>query len=94
MVDQFKLFGLYRAVVVESNDPLGKRRLRLQVPQVFGDSVTDWAWSSEAAAMLSDSAPPVGQGVWVQFEGGDPSYPVWTGVFGDALTVSIDGGSA
>lgn len=24
--------------------------------------------------------PEVGSGVWIMFEGGDPSYPVWMGV--------------
>src|SRR5262249_36988158 len=27
------------------------------------------------------SLPEQGTGVWVEFEGGDPSYPVWTGFF-------------
>jgi hypothetical protein len=27
-------------------------------------------------------SPAVGQGVWVMFEGGDPSHPIWVGTFG------------
>jgi hypothetical protein len=33
-------------------------------------------------------APPVGQGVWVEFEGGDSSFPIWTGTFGKNVTES------
>ena len=32
--------------------------------------------------------PPIGTPVWVEFEGGDPTYPIWTGCFwrvGDIL---------
>ena len=94
--DQFgstKFFGLYRGQVVDNVDPANKRRLRVVVPQVLGDAPTNWAWEQEAGILVT--LPSVGQGVWVQFEGGDPSFPVWTGTFGPMSTSNaIDGGSA
>lgn len=39
-----KFFGIYRGVIVDSEDPEGYGRVRLKVPQVTGESVTDWAW--------------------------------------------------
>ena len=27
------------------------------------------------------AVPPVGANVWVEFEGGDPDYPIWSGCF-------------
>jgi uncharacterized protein involved in type VI secretion and phage assembly len=27
------------------------------------------------------SVPPIGSGVWVEFEQGDPDYPIWVGCF-------------
>jgi len=27
------------------------------------------------------TVPTVGQAVWVMFEGGDPNFPIWVGVF-------------
>ena len=36
--------GFYRGTVVDSNDPEGHGRIRVRVPQVFGDKVTNWAW--------------------------------------------------
>ena len=38
--------------------------------------------------------PIIGQGVWIQFEGGDPSFPVLSGTFGvnqNLLNLSLDG---
>jgi hypothetical protein len=37
-------FGIYRGVVVATNDPLNKNRVMLKVPQVSGEEVTNWAW--------------------------------------------------
>jgi hypothetical protein len=76
-----RFFGIYRGIVVDTKDPLDRNRIRLEVPQVLLSETTGWAW-----ALLQDSVTPsVGQGVWVQFEGGDPSFPVWISTFGDPV---------
>jgi hypothetical protein len=85
IIDEYgnrRFYGVYRGVVVDNNDPLGNGRLKLQVPQVLFDAVTDWAWAKNTLG-IHTSPPPVGQGIWVEFEGGDPSFPVWGGIFGD-----------
>lgn len=68
-----RFFGIYRGVVFDTNDPLGRARIRVKVPQVLADNPTEWAWP----VGTSYSAPSVGDGVLVQFEGGDPSFPLW-----------------
>lgn len=73
-----RFFGVYRGIVVDNADPLSKGRLRLKVPQVLIEEVTGWAWPTMAVT----SPPSPSSGVWVMFEGGDPSYPIWIGVFG------------
>lgn len=73
--------GIYRGVVVANNDPSGKGRIKLRVPQLLGKTPTDWAWPKDTAS-VSVALPKVGQGVWVMFEGGDPAFPVWVGTFG------------
>lgn len=79
-MDIKRLFGVYRAVVTANNDPLKQRRLKLSIQTTPGE-ITDWVWPMEATNTSYD--PPVlGQGVWVQFIGGDPEYPVWYGTFG------------
>lgn len=74
-------FGLYRGNVYSNKDPLNQGRLRLRVPQVLADQVTDWAWGINESASNFE-VPSVGQGIWVAFEGGNPSFPIWVGTFG------------
>lgn len=80
-----KCYGIYRGTVASNKDPLVKRRLKLTIPAVLGNKATDWAWPLETASLKSEP-PAVGQGVWVMFENGDPSYPVWVGTFGKIVT--------
>lgn len=150
-------FGVYRGICVDNADPEGLFRIRLTVPQVTSDNVTNWAMpcipisshadhpdhlphlASEVAALLNSHSvsvsgttgsggstphthsfsasqslshtgttgelthahedsvdplevngtdhtphrkvPDLNQGVWVMFEGGDPNFPVWIGVY-------------
>lgn len=37
-----RYYGLYEGLVVDSNDPEEQGRLRIKVPQLFGNNVTDW----------------------------------------------------
>ena len=43
-MDEGKYFGVYRGIVIDTADPLEKGRVKLLVPQVSGEAVTDWAW--------------------------------------------------
>lgn len=44
MVDNDKYFGVYRGIVFDSDDPDKLGRVKLKVPQVLGEAITDWAW--------------------------------------------------
>jgi hypothetical protein len=72
--------GLYRGVVHDVRDPLGQKRIKIRVPQLFGQDVTEWAWPVQLSA-ADLQVPEVGQGVWVAFESGDASFPIWLGTF-------------
>jgi Type VI secretion system/phage-baseplate injector OB domain len=159
---EHSFYGIYRGICYDNNDPTLKNRIKVQVPQVLGQAVTDWAspclpvvdnanhpdhqphTAAQIAALLTTtptgvvggtgggtvpaltvvakagagtlthphkttvdvihklngssgvvfndatstfehtphrSVPNVNQGVWVMFEGGDPNFPVWMGVF-------------
>jgi hypothetical protein len=76
-----RFYGVYRGSVYDIKDPLNKRRIKVVVPQVLGDFPTEWIWAREDASTKTQ-VPAVGQGVFVMFEGGDPSHPIWMGTFG------------
>ena len=166
-MDSKKFYGVYRGTCVDINDPLDQNRIRLQVPQVLGQEITNWAYAinpitnnsnhpdhiahtaAQVAALLTTHSisgttgaggtpshthsisltaahtgntgslkhphvstvstsnlwndsqettiesevstapehtfhrliPALNQGVWVMFEGGDPNFPLWIGVF-------------
>ncbi|MCU0506993.1 MAG: phage baseplate assembly protein V [Anaerolineae bacterium] len=77
--------GKYRGTVFSNNDPEQRGRLQLKVPGVLGDETSSWAEpvllfaGPSGAAMGAYVVPPEGAAVWVEFEQGDPSYPVWVG---------------
>jgi uncharacterized protein involved in type VI secretion and phage assembly len=76
-------FGKYRGTVVENEDEASQGRVKVNVPAVL-DGLAVWAMPCvpyAGAGVGFYNIPPVGAGVWVEFEGGDPSYPIWTGCF-------------
>jgi hypothetical protein len=75
-------FGKYRGTVVNGNDPSGLCRVQVTVPDIMGLAPATWAMPALAFAGEGHGLfllPEVGDGVWVEFEQGDPSYPIWTG---------------
>jgi len=79
-----KYYGKYRGLVLNNIDPMQKARLMVQLPDVFGISTSSWAMPCIPFAGIQAGVyvlPAIGAGVWVEFEGGDPDYPIWTGGF-------------
>lgn len=76
-------FGKYRGTVSDNADPSDRGRLKVRVPSVLG-SVESWAMPCvpyAGAGVGFYSLPEPGTGVWIEFEAGDPSFPIWTGCF-------------
>lgn len=76
------LFGKFRATVVNNVDPLQIGRIQVMVPDVAGFVPTTWAMPCVAASGINTglfTVPMIGAGVWIEFERGDPDYPVWVG---------------
>jgi len=77
-----KFFGKYSGTVINNLDPLQMGRIQAMVPDVSSLIPTSWAKPCVPLAgmqMGSYFVPPIGAGVWVEFEQGDPDYPVWVG---------------
>ena len=76
-----KYYGKTRGTVTSADDPASRGRLRVQV-SLGGPAVEVWAEACVPYAGDKNGAfaiPPVGAGVWVEFEQGDPDRPIWTG---------------
>ncbi len=91
MSNNKNLFGKYRGMVLNNIDPLQIGRLTVQVPDVSGLIPSTWAMPSFPMSGKQTGAymlPQIGAGVWVEFEQGDPDYPIWSGCwYGSAAEV-------
>lgn len=75
-------FGKYRGLVRDVSDPDGLGRIKAEVPAVYADQDSPWAMPSVPFAGPQHGLvllPEVGDGVWIEFEGGDISRPIWSG---------------
>lgn len=75
-------YGKYRGVVTDINDPLMMGRIKATVPDVLGDQESGWAmpcapFGGNQVGFFA--LPAVDAGVWIEFEHGDPDYPIWAG---------------
>ncbi|WP_285656678.1 phage baseplate assembly protein V [Actinomycetospora sp. NBRC 106375] len=63
-------------------DPQGRARVQVSVPRVLGEGRLSWAEPCVPHAGPDQgfhTVPPRGAAVWVEFEGGDPDYPILAG---------------
>jgi hypothetical protein len=80
-----KYVGKYRGTVLNNVDPELRGRLMLNIPDVLGVIPSSWAEPCVPLAgptgppMGVYAVPPIGTGVWVEFEHGDPNFPIWVG---------------
>jgi uncharacterized protein involved in type VI secretion and phage assembly len=84
VTDNGRFYGKYRGVVTDNRDPLMTGRVRARVTDVLGDGESGWAMPAApfgGQGMGFFALPDVGAGVWIEFEHGDPDFPVWTGVW-------------
>ena len=89
---EHRYYGKYQGFVVDNADPQKRGRLRVLVPEVLGDVCSGWAEAcfpyGGGTNFGTFSVPPVTRdgdayttGVWVEFRGGDPQFPIWVGAF-------------
>ncbi len=79
-----RYYGKYRGTVVNNVDPEQRGRIMAQVPDVLGLTPSSWALPCMPIAGKQQgifAVPQLGAGVWIEFEQGDPDYPIWVGGF-------------
>jgi uncharacterized protein involved in type VI secretion and phage assembly len=77
-----RFYGKYRGIVTDVDDSTW--RIKASVPNVLPGGGTGWCmpcvpYAGPQVGFLM--LPEVGSAVWIEFEGGDPSYPIWVGMY-------------
>ncbi len=75
-----RFYGKYRGSVTDVDQQT--LRIKATVPAVLGRVPTGWCqpcvpYAGKGVGFLF--LPESGDMVWIEFEGGDPSYPIWAG---------------
>jgi hypothetical protein len=79
-----RYYGKYRGLVLNNVDPTQRGRIIAQVVDVLGETPSSWAWPCIPAAGIQAGCfmvPPIGSQVWIEFEQGNPDFPIWSGGF-------------
>lgn len=79
-----RFYGKYRGLVQANTDPLNLGRIKATVPEILGEVPTGWAlpcapYAGTGVGLFA--IPPAGARVWIEFEAGDVSRPIWTGAW-------------
>ena len=88
-----RFYGKYRGTVSDNQDQQLLGSLQARVPEVLGETTTGWALPCApygGASCGFFAIPPVGAGVWIELEAGDPSRPIWTGTWWGSGEVPTD----
>jgi len=80
-----RYYGKYRGQVTDNADPDNLGRIKANVPRLLGTEETGWALPAFIYGGISEQGlfaiPDIGAGVWIEFEEGDLSYPIWSGTW-------------
>lgn len=85
-----RYYGKYRATCMNNIDPMQQGRIQVVVPDVSTVIPSSWAMPCFPVSGIQNgvfTVPPIGAGVWVEFEQGDPDYPIWVGGYYSATDV-------
>ncbi|MDJ0837669.1 MAG: phage baseplate assembly protein V [Acidobacteriota bacterium] len=77
-----RYYGKYRGLVLNNIDPLGLGRIMAEVPAIPNILPLNWCNPCVPYAGMQVGfyfIPPIGASVWIEFERGDPSMPIWCG---------------
>ena len=75
-------FGKYRGIVDSLGSGAELGLIKALVPEVLGEEVSQWARPAVPFAGAKHgflALPEVGDGVWIEFEAGNVTQPIWSG---------------
>jgi hypothetical protein len=89
---EVRVYGKYQGTVMNNLDPKSLGRLQAFVPKILGEVPTGWAkpcvpYGGPTSGFFS--VPPIGAGVWIEFEEGCVSLPIWTGCYWGAAELPM-----
>ena len=79
-----RFYGKYPGTVTDIGQEANLGCIKAKVPAVLGPQKTNWCrpcvpYAGKGVGFLF--LPEVGSGVWIEFEGGDVSLPIWSGCY-------------
>jgi uncharacterized protein involved in type VI secretion and phage assembly len=94
-IQRGRFYGKYRGTVTQVD--ASTMRIKAKVPAVLGS--TESGWALPCVPYAGDSVgfaflPEVDSAVWIEFEGGNVSFPIWTGGFWLCNQVPSDAAAA
>lgn len=76
-----RFYSKYRGIVVDNNDPDNLNRIKVIVPEVI-PSISEWSYPSNQSGNIDSGfkfqTPKIGSIVWIEYQNGDPLYPIWS----------------
>lgn len=88
-----RFYGKYRGLVATNVDQLGQGRITAIVPEVLGVTPSTFALPCTPYAGMQAglfTVPMVGSGVWIEFEAGDVTRPIWSGCWWGSTEVPLN----
>jgi hypothetical protein len=88
-----RFYGKYRGLVAVNEDPLSQGRIKALVPEILGVTPSTWAlpvtpYAGSQSGLFT--IPTTGSGVWIEFEAGEVSRPIWSGCWWGSAQVPLD----
>lgn len=78
-IESDKFYGKYRAQVVDVDDPKKRGRILVSSESIL-PSIAELGWAESCLPPGTFFLPRKGDFVWIEFEEGDVTLPIWVGI--------------